>query len=134
VTPRARAHDPGLFLNRELSWLAFNERVLSEAASSEVPLLERVKFASIAASNLDEFFMVRVAGLKRAIDDEDTTPDLSGLTPAQQLVRVAVRAQEFVTSLNRLMTDDLLPALSRHGIRLLSWRDLDAARRTALGT
>ena len=80
----AHAHDPALFLNRELSWLAFNERVLEEAADAAVPLLERVKFAAIAASNLDEFFMVRVAGLEHAVADGDTSPDLAGLTPAQQ--------------------------------------------------
>ena len=131
---RDHAHDPGLFLSRELSWLAFNERVLAEAADPAVPLLERVKFAAIAASNLDEFFMVRVAGLKRAIEDEDVTPDLAGQTPAQQLVDVGVRAQPFVSSLCRLVGGELLPQLGAHGIRLLSWTDLDAARQATLGT
>ena len=131
---REHAHDPGLFLSRELSWLAFNERVLAEAADPAVPLLERVKFAAIAASNLDEFFMVRVAGLKRAIEDEDVTPDLAGQTPAQQLVDVVVRAQPFVSSLCRLVGGELLPQLGAHGIRLLSWTDLDAARQATLGT
>ena len=70
-----------LFINRELSWLAFNERVLEEAADPTTPLLERVKFAAIAAANLDEFFMVRVAAVKREIEDGDTAPDLAGLTP-----------------------------------------------------
>ncbi|HEX7778540.1 MAG TPA: hypothetical protein VF424_04845, partial [Vicinamibacterales bacterium] len=131
---REHAHDPGLFLSRELSWLAFNERVLAEAADPAVPLLERVKFAAIAASNLDEFFMVRVAGLKRAIEDEDVTPDLAGQTPAQQLVDVGVRAQAFVSSLCRIVGGELLPQLGGHGIRLLSWTDLDASRQATLGT
>jgi polyphosphate kinase len=131
---RDHAHDPGLFLSRELSWLAFNERVLAEAADPAVPLLERVKFAAIAASNLDEFFMVRVAGLKRAIEDEDVTPDLAGQTPAQQLVDIGVRAQAFVSSLCRLVGGALLPQLGAHGIRLLTWTDLEAARQATLGT
>jgi polyphosphate kinase len=128
------AHESSLFLSRELSWLAFNERVLAEAADPAVPLLERVKFAAIAASNLDEFFMVRVAGLKRAIDDEEVTPDLAGRTAAQQLADVVARAQSFVASLCRLVAGDLLPQLAANGIRLLSWNDLDESRRSALGT
>jgi polyphosphate kinase len=73
--------ETALFINRELSWLAFNERVLEEAADASVPLLERAKFAAITASNLDEFFMVRIAGLMREIAEEDSTPDLAGLVP-----------------------------------------------------
>ena len=77
-----RARTPELFLNRELSWLAFNERVLDEAAEASTPLIERVKFAAITASNLDEYFMVRVARLKNAVREGDADPDPSGLTPA----------------------------------------------------
>ena len=73
------------FLDRELSWLRFNERVLELAEDETLPLLERVRFLAIFTSNLDEFFMVRVAALKRAIDAGDTTPDPAGLSPARQM-------------------------------------------------
>ena len=127
----ATPHDPALFINRELSWLAFNERVLEEAADATVPLLERIKFAAITASNLDEFFMVRVASLKRAVDDEDA-PDLSGMTPVQQLAAVRQRARAFTDETYRLVADELRPALGKHGIRILSWTELDPPRQARL--
>ena len=83
--PRPRKKEPDLFINRELSWLAFNYRVLEEAMDPTVPLLDRLKFAIITSTNLDEFFMVRVAGLKNAVQEGDTTPDLAGLTPRQSI-------------------------------------------------
>jgi len=129
---RQHDHDSTLFLNRELSWLAFNERVLDEAADPSVPLLERVKFVAIAASNLDEFFMVRVAGLEHAVADGRTTPDLSGLTPAQQLDAVEKRAHAFVDRLYRLVLDELFPALAQQGIRIVPISDLQDARRAPL--
>src|SRR5688500_7701742 len=107
------------FGNRELSWLAFDERVLEEAADPSTPLLERVKFAAIAAANLDEFFMVRVAAVMAAIEEEDTSPDLAGLTPVEQLSAIRQRSQAFVADLYRLVNEDLLPALSAHGIRIV---------------
>ena len=134
MTPRAHVHNPSLFISRELSWLAFNERVLAEAADPSVPLLERVKFAAIAASNLDEFFMVRVAAVRRAIDDEDMTPGLDGRTPPQQFADASARAQAFVAALSRLVAGDLRPSLASQGIRLLSWNEIEPARQAGLGT
>lgn len=131
MTPHA--HDQSLFLNRELSWLAFNERVLEEAADVTNPLLERVKFVAIAASNLDEFFMVRVAGLKEAVDDPRAHTDLCGMTPLAQLTAVALRAHEFVDRLYRLAVYDLLPQLHAHGLRVLAVEMLPEVQRAALG-
>src|SRR5262245_62331166 len=107
---------PDAFFNRELSWLAFNQRVLEEALDSSNPLLERLRFATIVASNLDEFFMVRVAGLKNAIYEGDTRPDDSGMTPSQQLDAVTERANTMLGDLHTLVWDSLVPALAEHGI------------------
>ena len=114
-------NDTALFINRELSWLAFNERVLEEAADPQTPLFERLKFAAIAAANLDEFFMVRVAGLLQAVRDGDTSTDPSGLTPAQQLDAVSTRTQAFVAALYDRVTRDLLPALAERGVTFASF-------------
>jgi len=130
----AHSHDRTLFLNRELSWLAFNERVLEEAADPTNPLLERVKFAGITASNLDEFFMVRVAGLKEAVDEPGAgaAADLCGMTPQEQLTAICIRAHQLVDSLYNVAVGELLPALAGHGIRLLKVAELSEARRAAL--
>ena len=124
--------ESALFINRELSWIAFNERVLEEAADPTTPLLERVKFAAIAAANLDEFFMVRVAAVKRAIDDGETTPDPSGLTPADQLAAIRKRSHALVAALYRLVNEELRPALAAEGLRIVSLTDVGETRRAAL--
>jgi len=117
------------FFNRELSWLAFNERVLEEAADARNPLLERAKFAAITASNLDEFFMVRVAGLKHAEAEGDVHPDPSGLTASEQLAAISTRAHRQIESLYATVLNDLFPALATHGIRLLTIDDLPTLER-----
>ena len=121
------------FFNRELSWLAFNERVLEEALDGTNPLLERVRFATIVASNLDEFFMVRVAALKAAVSEGDTRPDPSGLTPGRQLSAITARVTVQLGRLTELVTADLMPALASAGIRIVDLAALDIPSRTAIG-
>jgi polyphosphate kinase len=111
------------FVNRELSWLEFNRRVLEEAEDPTVPLLERIKFLAIVSSNLDEFFMVRVAGLKRRLCAADGTTGPDGLT-AQTLAAVAERARSLSDEQHRCFLEQLEPLLAAEGIRLVSAADL----------
>ncbi|HNV69456.1 MAG TPA: polyphosphate kinase 1, partial [Candidatus Ozemobacteraceae bacterium] len=105
------------FFNRELSWLEFNRRVLDEACDRELPLLERLKFLAITASNLDEFFMVRVGGLRRQIGlGLGAKPDPSGMTVAEQLQAIGRAVRRFVTDQYALLADDLEPKLAQAGI------------------
>ena len=112
------------FVNRELSWLEFDRRVLEEAEDSTVPLLERIKFLAIVSSNLDEFFMVRVAGLKRRIRANDGTTGPDGLTATQTLAAVAERARRLSDEQHRCFLEQLEPLLAAEGIRLLSPAEL----------
>ncbi len=114
------------FSNREMSWLNFNARVLSLAEDRNQPLLERMKFLAIFASNLDEFYMVRVAGLKRRLEMGlgVRTPD--GLTIRETLVLIGERSRELVARHARCFSSDIEPALADEGIRILSWQHLDA--------
>jgi polyphosphate kinase len=120
------------FINRELSWLAFNERVLGEAADAAVPLLERVKFAAIVSSNLDEFYMVRIATLMRDADSGDTEPDLEGLTASQQLPLVRDRARAQMAALRELLEGQIRPALAAEGVRWLAWAEVPAPEQARL--
>ncbi len=112
-------------LNRELSWLDFNARVLALAADERVPLLERVKFSAIFSSNLDEFFQVRVAALKDQVAAGITRPSPDGRTPAQQLIEISDRVEELVHEQEEILLAGLVPALRRAGVELTSWDDLD---------
>ncbi|NOT54182.1 MAG: polyphosphate kinase 1 [Deltaproteobacteria bacterium] len=109
-----------LFFNRELSWLEFNRRVLAEAQNEAVPLLERVKFLAIFSSNLDEFFMVRVARLKRRLETGDHTPGPDGLTPTQMLAAISERVHQLVDEQHRCFLQDLEPRLEAEGIRIVA--------------
>jgi polyphosphate kinase len=124
---------PERFLSRELSWLEFNARVLEEARDATNPLLERLKFACITASNLDEFFMVRVAAQKNALAEGDVGPDAAGLTPAHQLQRIAERAHAMVDDLYEVLHDGILAPLAERGLRLVPPAELAPPVRAALG-
>ena len=120
------------YLNRELSWLAFDERVLALGEDPNIPLLERVKFLAIAASNLDEFFQVRVAGLKRQeVAGLGRPRSADGLTPSEQLAQIGERAQVVATRLAGLYRE-LAPLLAGEGIRILRWTELDEAQTRVL--
>ena len=121
--------DPGLFFNRELSLLSFQYRVLEEAQDENNPLLERVKFLSIVGSNLDEFYMVRVGGLKKQVAHgiADHSPD--GLTPSEQLAAVRKKAQVLMQTSHDYLTDTLIPELAARGIRIMNYADLTRKQR-----
>jgi polyphosphate kinase len=117
------------FLNRELSWLDFDERVLRLATEPGIPLLERVKFCAIFSSNLDEFFQVRVAAMKDQEAAGVTTPLFDGRTPAQQQSEVLARVAELVARQQRVFLDVLVPQLDREGIGVCRWSELSADER-----
>ncbi|MFN3339961.1 MAG: RNA degradosome polyphosphate kinase [Dietzia sp.] len=120
------------YLNRELSWLDFNARVLALAGEKDLPLLERAKFLAIFGSNLDEFYMVRVAGLKRRDKTGLSVRSADGQTPAEQLGRISVRTRELCDEQTRLFHDEIRPELELHGIRILPWSELTADERFSL--
>ncbi|MBQ6804011.1 MAG: polyphosphate kinase 1 [Clostridia bacterium] len=124
--------DKNEVFNRELSWVQFNRRVLEEAANPDNPLLERGKFLSICASNLDEFFMVRVGSLTRKTQVNPKKEDPAGMTPQQQLDAIFPAVREMVDRQYELLNDEYLPALAQAGIHLLSPKDLDAEQRNWL--
>jgi polyphosphate kinase len=122
--PTQNLSEARFFINRELSWLAFNERVVEEGLDPAVPALERLKFLAIASSNLDEFFMIRVAGLKQQLVGhvEESGPD--ALSPGEQLTAIATRSHEMVARQYRALLGDVLPNLERAGVRLVATAQL----------
>ena len=130
--PKLDPLPPDRFLNRELSWLDFNARVLTLAEDPATPLLERAKFLAIFASNLDEFYMVRVAGLQRRLQTGLPVQGPDGLTPREQLARIADRTAELMSRHASCFTADVEPALAAQNVQILRWVDLDKADRERL--
>jgi polyphosphate kinase len=126
---RISLDSPTYYINREASWLAFNRRVLEEAQDESNPLLERLKFLSITASNLDEFFEVRVAGLVQKIEDGYTEAGPDGLTLVEERDLVSRETHEFLDDQYRCWNENLRPALTDHGIRVLGLHELDSSAR-----
>jgi polyphosphate kinase len=121
--------DPSLYFNRELSWLDFNDRVLQLAEDPRVPLLERVNFCAIYEDNLDEFFMVRVAGLHEKVEGKIDARGADALAPADVIGLIRQRAIELRERLTRCFEEEIQPALTEHGIRIISLSDANAAER-----
>ena len=124
--------DPGLYFNRELSWLEFNDRVLELAEDTSVPLLERLKFCAIYSSNLDEFFMVRVAGLQEYVDAGIEKPREDGRSPAETIAAIGQTVREQTRRQTDVLDGVLRPALAEHGVRIQGCADVDKAHRDEL--
>lgn len=115
--------EPEQFINRELSWLEFNWRILGEARDKSIPLFERLKFLSITASNLDEFFMVRVASLKDKVKKKSIKTGIAGLKPSEQLIKISKRTHELVETQYTTYNRSLVPSLKRKGVVLIDCHD-----------
>lgn len=124
--------DPDLYFNRELSWLKFNERVLEEAEDLSHPLLERLKFLSIFCSNLDEFFMIRVAGLKEQVAAGIHELPADGLKPNETLSRISTKVHEDMSRHARILNDDVMPLLRKKGIRIRFYSSLTTDQKEEL--
>ncbi len=125
VAPVQNLDQPQLFVNRELSWLEFNYRVLEEALDDTNPLLERLKFLSIFSSNLDEFFEIRVAGLQRQVETGSQKAEVDGMHPTQILNEIQERVTRMVQQQYRCYNREIVPGLAAHGVDLLTVEDLD---------
>lgn len=130
-TPTSSLSDRNLFINREISWLAFNDRVLAEARNPSLPMLERLKFLAISAGNLDEFFMVRVAGLKQQLTGGVVELPADGMLPAEQLAAISQVAHQMVAEQARIWQRELLPLLAANGLHVLERTQLSAEQKAA---
>src|SRR5436305_2452463 len=126
--PEKRFSAPENFINRELSWLEFNRRVLEEAQDPTQPLIERVKFLCIFSSNLDEFFEIRVAGIKQQIESETSDVAADGLSPTETFNQIQRLAHELIATEYELWSKELLPQLAKNGIRVRNVSELNAKR------
>ena len=124
--------DPSLYINREISWLGFNERVLAQARDGRHPLLERLRFVKISETNLDEFFMIRVSGLQQQVAAELPNPVPDGMTPEEQLSLIREHTEEFLVEQREILNGQILPALEEEGIRLVSHKELNKTERREL--
>jgi polyphosphate kinase len=123
--PAPALDDPSLYINRELSWLEFNRRVLEEAQDRTVPLLERVKFLAIFAANLDEFFMVRVGGLQQKVQAGIAVGSgADRMPPGEQLERISTAVRQMVALAYECLKAEILPALEKEGVILRALKDL----------
>jgi polyphosphate kinase len=126
------AIDPALYINRELSWIEFNRRVLQEAQDETHPLLERLKFIAIFSSNLDEFFMVRVASMKEQIGAGVLEKSPDGLYPKEQIVAIRKKIRKILSEQSATLQNDILPKLEQKGIRIVTYNSLAETERTEL--
>jgi polyphosphate kinase len=132
AVPVVSLEDPSLYISRELSWLEFNDRVLEEALDAKNPLLERLKFVAIYGTNLDEFFMIRVAAIKQQIEAQVVRRSDDGRLPAEHLAAISARLRTSLLTQMRLLNDELLPELAANGIKIVRVSDLDEEKQLGL--